>query len=244
MSSGGSATSISCTFGSSVTGGNLIVVSIGSYNRSPNGSVLWTVEDNKNSTDYTVGPSANLSQYPAEVAIFWYVATLGGSGFDVTATTTGDGQYAAMTIDEFSFTSGATISADGTQTNSGTSGSGTFTASSITPTGTDLIVAAFSGDGASGTCTAGSGFTMSGNQGWNGGSNDSCSLEYALNVSTSQSIAIGFAGSPSDWGFVALALKATGGAAGNGPPYWYPHSILKPRQRPPLSGAQFTALYG
>src|SRR5271157_5890192 len=106
---GGTATTISATFSGAVTAGDLIVVGVAN---ALAGSI--TVADNKNSGNYTQVPGTTGSN--AESCIFYLVATIGGAAgtFTVTATSASGG-YPSISIDEFSFTGGGTISVDSSQ---------------------------------------------------------------------------------------------------------------------------------
>src|SRR5271157_884454 len=106
---GGTATTISATFSGAVTAGDLIVVGVAN---ALAGSI--TVADNKNSGNYTQVPGTTGSN--AEACIFYLVATIGRAAgtFTVTATSASGG-YPSISIDEFSFTGGGTISVDSSQ---------------------------------------------------------------------------------------------------------------------------------
>ncbi len=146
---GTSGASTSLTFGSAVTAGDLIVVSVAEFN---SGAGTITCKDSINNTTYT--QVAQVSNSGNQIAVFWFLPPVGGSSFTVTAS---DAYYSSMTIDEYSFPAGSTaVIID----SSGTAIGPASLASSLTVTGTDLIYAACAVNGP--TVAAGSGFTQRG----------------------------------------------------------------------------------
>ena len=150
LSGGGSASSVSATFGSPVTAGNLIIAVPSQYN-----STFTSVSDSINLTNYTSLTSS--TAFANRIALYYYVAATGGSGFDVTAHF-GTGCYPSLCIAEYSC-GGGTISVSGTATN-GSGTSATPSIGAITVGSGALVVAGMATSAAGQTYGAGSGFTL------------------------------------------------------------------------------------
>lgn len=206
----GLATSLPATFGSSVTAGNLVIVGVSTFD-----SNTITVQDSINTTNYAQAVLFGTSAMQA--GIWWFVvpAGKGGSGFQVNVAGSTAGAL-AMSIDEFSFTPGATISVDATGTGNVASNTPGITTpgTTLTPTGTDLIYAV-NCMGANLTFTPGSGFTQSYQGTWTTGKAENCCTEYILNRSTVVTPAASLASSTA-WVFVAAAFLATVSGGGRG----------------------------
>ena len=195
--SSGSTTTLTATFASAVTAGDLIVVGVsGASGTTP------TVQDNKNSTNYTKAIANATDSF-----IFYYVAPVGGSGFAVTVNF-GAASYSSISIDEFSFTSGATISVDSTGNSGGSAGTATL-GGNLTVSGTDLIIASVQST-ASATYTAGSGFTLGYTVNYASGTAFGIASEYLLNETSNINPTLGIT---SSWNMTAAAFKATGGSS-------------------------------
>ncbi len=194
--------SIVATFGSSVTAGNLIVVCIANY-----GSFTPVVSDSKNSVDYTL--AANEISGSFQSLIYYYIPLIGGTGFEISAVAGGE-SYFAISIDEYSFSPGASISVD---SNAGATGSASpaTLASALTVSGTDLIVAVTQCP-AYGTYTVGSGFTAGYTNNYAAGNSMGIGTEYLLNETSNVNPTM--AVTASSWYFAAAAFKATGGGSG------------------------------
>src|SRR5271157_5639208 len=106
---GGSATTISATFTGTVAAGDLIIVGVAN---ALAGTI--TVADNKNAGNYQMVPGTTGPN--AQSLIFYNVVPNGGAAgtFTITATSASGG-YPAISIDEFAFTGGGTISVDSSQ---------------------------------------------------------------------------------------------------------------------------------
>ena len=155
--SAGSASTVAATFGSSVTAGDLIVVTLATY---AGGSATFSVQDNKSTTNYTQQCSLIYTADADWVNIFWFVVPSGkgGTSFTVTATITGSSYPSTMSIDEYSFTSGATVTVEAIGTNSGTGLTGSL-ASALTFTTGDLVYAGACFQ-TNGTATQDTGFAL------------------------------------------------------------------------------------
>lgn len=204
---------ISATFGSPVTVGNLIVVCVDSQSSA---SVLTCSDSEGN------GPGGQYNQAVVksgwgsggtqQLAIFWAVTSAGGSGLTVTVTGTNS---AAMTlsIDEFRPLVAGTIALDGTPaTGNGTSGLSLSTAPISLAGSRSLVVAvgrvqqnlSLSYD-----FTAGTGYTLTYTQRGAGGVNDQAT-EYLLGASgtVTPTLTAG-TGSASFWGMAAAAFRVS-----------------------------------
>ena len=194
-------TTFSVTFTNPVTAGNLIVVGVGSF-----GGGVTTCADNVNSTNYNVGASFGSASLRA--ILFWFVAPIGGSGFQVTITSASAG-FPSMSIDEFSFTAGSTISQDGSGETGNASGANPAL-SALTPAGTglDLAIAVVGVQTSSPTYTAGTNYTLTPFQGtYTVSKAEFVATEYSLNRRSA--ITPAFTGSSSVWAMAAANLLAT-----------------------------------
>lgn len=197
----GGVSSFQATFSGSVTAGNLIVVSVSTYIAS--GTI--SVADNKNAGNYTqavrIDGNTNYTS-----AIYYLVAGTGGASFTITLTGTGT-IYPAISIDEYSFTAGASISVDGTATMDYTNTPTPATSTAIVPTASDLIFASVS-TWLAATFTAGTGFTLRYNVDYGSGSPGGIGSEDYVNESGS--ITPGFTLSATAFSVMtAAAFKAT-----------------------------------
>lgn len=206
----GLASSLSATFGSSVTAGNLVIVGVSTFDSS-----TITVQDSISTANYS--QAVLLGTTAMQAGIWWFVVPpgKGGSGFDITVAGSTAGAL-AMSIDEFSFTPGATISVDATGTGNVANATPGITTpgTTLTPTGSDLIYAV-NCMGANLTFTPGAGFTQSYQGTWTTGKAENCCTEYALNQSSVITPAATLASSTA-WVFVAAAFLATPAAAPSG----------------------------
>jgi len=197
---------LTCNFPGAVTAGDLIVVSVVGYN--PDAS--QSVQDAVNTTNYTLlkyNTSGGFSAW-----IWWFVAPSGGSASAFTITVSSPSlNDMAICIDEFSFTSGATISQDSNGGNNGTSSPASL-GSSLTVTGSDLVLACVC-QASWTTYTQGSGFALSpGCVAYSSGHYMGNGSEYALNVTTNSNPSMTLSGgSATAWTLAAGALVATGG---------------------------------
>ena len=156
QASSGSNHTLTATFSGAVAAGDLIVVSGVWY---ANNTAKPTVADNVNGANYTYyGPVVvNGTQ---NLGTWEYVTPKGAlpGAFAITFTTS-DGGFLAMTIDEFSYGTGAIYSIDSSGTNTQAVASSMSLASALSVSGTDLVYAAGVLNG-SGTASPGSGFTL------------------------------------------------------------------------------------
>ena len=205
-------TTITVSFPGAVTAGNLIVV--GFVQWSATGDVI-TVSDSKGNSYAAAGTRASLTG-TGIAAIYWGIATTGGSSFSVTVSVTSAGAYLTMMIGEFSFGAGSTISVEGYST--GTGAGSPFDSGLITPvTAGDLIIGVVN-SGSVGSPTAGSGFTLPAEWVYTSGAGEPGLMEYLLSASGPLN-AIATAGSAGTWAMEGAAFKATapvGAPAGGG----------------------------
>ena len=210
--SAGNAASLPVTLGSSVTAGNLIVVYVtNTYVGSTPSS--FTMTDNKTGNIYSLAATCNQVPYSGYIttsAIYYSVVTAGGSSFTVTAT---PAQTSAigLAIEEWSFTTGATITAESTNNSSSLSGT-SLTSGNLTLTGSDLIAAIASilnpsGTGAAITFTAGSGFSLGYSNYWL--STYAIATESQPNIATSPLAATLTQSRTNPWLVLGVAFKAT-----------------------------------
>ena len=198
-------TTLSATFASPVTAGNLIVVGLGSF-----GGGATTVKDSINNTNYS--QAALIGSASSQAGIYWYVAPVGGSSFQVTLTSTSS-SFPSMTIDEFSFTPGASISAEGAATGGLNNASPAISTptTTITPSGTDLIFCTIEW-GSAVTATAGTNFTLTPFQGtFTTGKAEAVASQYALNRSTVITPSATLSGTIG-WEMAAVGFLPTGGS--------------------------------
>ena len=162
----------SVTTGWSVTAGNLLVVTVSSFQSH------GTVSDNVNNTNYNLVSQNDLNG--RNCTIFYYVPPVGGI-LTITSTVISGGTM-SFCVAEFSYTGGATFSVDATGKNDYTGTTATLSGN-MTPAASDLVI--FGANGAVGTITLGtSPVTFSGvNQGPANGCYSSC-LEYYLGYSS------------------------------------------------------------
>jgi hypothetical protein len=158
QASSGSSHTLTATFSGAVAAGDLIVVS-GVWYAGVSGTP--TVADNVNGVNYTYkGPTVVVG---TDNLGTWYYVTPKGAlpgTFTITFTVPGTGSvYLAMTIDEFSYGTGATYSIDSSGTKIQAAASSISLASALSVSGTDLVYAAGVLNG-SGTASPGSGFTL------------------------------------------------------------------------------------
>ena len=192
-------TSLSATFGSSVTAGNLLTLGLAT---DPAGGTV-TVQDSVNSTNWTLITTVGGG---LKAAVYWFVPPVGGS---MTVTITfGTPNFPGIAIEEWSFTPGATVTVDASATGAGTGTSHGVTSpgTTLTPTGTDLIYCV-SSVGANGAYTPGSGFTAGITGTFAASKAENCLTEYVLNQTSVITPAATFTAS-TIWEFAAVAFKA------------------------------------
>ena len=162
QASSGSNHTLTATFSGAVAAGDLIVVS-GAWYATALGTP--TVADSVNGANYTYkGPTVVSSSQ--NLGTWEYVTPKGAlpGTFTITFTVPGtSGAYPAMTIDEFSYGTGATYSIDSSSNHTQAAASSISLASALSVSGTDLIYAAGIFN-LSGTASAGSGFTFAYNK--------------------------------------------------------------------------------
>jgi hypothetical protein len=174
----GSQTSLSATFGSSVTAGNLIVVGYVS-NVAPSG---FSVKDNKNNINYATAIQDSTGG-STTITILYYIAAVGGSSFQVTTSSSNGGGYPDLTIDEYSCS--GSISTDGTAVGHNSSTQNLSTSSAIVPTGNDLVYAVAGLNGSWTTVTQGNGANLRYHATQVGGTAFGVAAEDYLNVTSS-----------------------------------------------------------
>lgn len=193
---------LSVTFSGAVTAGHLIECGITNWNSGP---LSFTVTDNKSNGAYNIlGPyvSANNDQ----VGRAWLVVSNGGGAGTFTVTLTFAGpSTGAMSIDEYSFSSGAIISVDSSGSNSSGVLNNPILAGNLTVTGTDLVVATVAGGPSLGSAYQGAGFTVT--CAIPSSVSEGLATEYQLNVTSA--INPGFFDISGAWAEMAVAYLAT-----------------------------------
>lgn len=206
--SSGFAASVTATFGSSVTPGNLIVV------RTAKGFTGAAGTDgvaDSHSNVYTPGPEG-IGGSTNEVAcqVWYFTPAVGGASFAVTFTPVASSAI-AIEIGEYS-ASGAYV-ADGSTSGSGSGTS--LSAGSFTTTGSsDLVVAIGAARGTGLTWTAGSGFTLGANAAGSGAT-IAFACEDALNVSPGTITPTMSNSSGTTWACAAMAFTIGTGSTGS-----------------------------
>lgn len=190
--------SISATFGSAVTANNLVVAVV-----SLHGGNAVTVQDSVNGVNYSGG----VLYIPGfGVAIYYSQPATGGTGFAVTASFTnpvGPG----IAIFEFAVPAGQVVSLDGSAVTA-TATSTTAATAAISPTTSDLVIAAASfGGSVSPTVNSIGGGFSSGYQGNSSSNSNGLTVEYALNQSSSITPSIVY-NTSTQWAMAGLAFKS------------------------------------
>ena len=196
----GLVTTLSATFGSAVTAGNLIVVAISNY-----GGSTVTVQDIVNTTNYTQQVlSAVQSATYSGIWTYLVPANGGGSGFKVTMTSL-QTCYPGITIFEFSFTTGYALTYE-TPTGTGVGTSNSPATGALTITGNDLIFMASALSGVE-TPTAGAGFTLGPTGAYVSGKCEGIATQYLLNETLGVTPVMSLGGS-TPWSACSVAIKA------------------------------------
>jgi hypothetical protein len=227
-----------------VTAGNLVVLSVDSW-ISALGAVTFSVSDTHNtytavtlnSTDYGVTSGGN-SGY-SSVQFFWSVVTTGGT-LTVTVTPSASSQV-TFAVDEYSFTPGATVTVESHNAAATATGTGQPSSGNLTFTSGDLFVAAVDNPNAE-TVAHGTNFTL-GYSTTAGGTGAPFSAEYWTNASGSPLAGTFTFGTADQYNCAAAAFKATGGTSA-GSAYSNSGGSALQIDRPPISGGNFTRLYG
>jgi hypothetical protein len=195
----GSVTTLSATFGSAVTAGNLIVAAVSNFD-----SGTITIQDSINTTNYTQRVLSD-GDNVVYSGIYTFIAPVGGSGFDVTMTSVNAG-YPGLTIFEFSFGSSNVLTYE-TPTGTGAATSNSPATSALTITGNCLVFMASQLNSVV-TPTAGAGFTLGPTGNYSSGKCEGLGTQYFLNETTS-SVTPSFSLSGSaEWSACSLAIKA------------------------------------
>lgn len=175
VTTSGGQTTVTATFGSAVTAGDLITVQVVNYS-----SGGMSVQDNINGAAYAQGILAGSTA--SQAGIYWYVPPIGGSSFAVTLTTSGN-TPGAIIIREWSGPAG-TIAVTGTPTGAVASNVVSIASSPISVTGPALAIACVADVAAITGITPGTGWTLGTNVAWNNNVNVGIVDEYILNQST------------------------------------------------------------
>lgn len=206
------ASAVTCAFGSTTTGANLIVVAVAWY--LGGGTTVPAITDNKGNT-YTKAVEQDAS---AEgIAIFYAKKITGGSGHQITATPGGT-TFISLSIVEYSGCDTSTPLGTTSVGNSATASSAPA-ASSITPTSGDLLFAAMTHDTANDpVVSAGSGFTLRGSV--HGVSGVTCGSEDAISAGSSLTPAFSLAAAAANWAAAAAVFHQASGGGGSVYPFW------------------------
>ncbi len=194
-------TTLTVTFGSAVTAGNLIVVGI-----SHQAGSIATVADNKSNGNYLA--AATNSTF---TSIYYLQVPNGGSSFTITVTFN-VADYPTITADEFSVPAGTLAAVD-----SSVSSTGTGTAVSggnLTIGGSDLVYGIVNSSGT--TCvsyTAIGSYTLSFSAVGVIGTADGGAAQYILNDSTTPQSTTMTLGSSVTWYITSVAFKGVSGTA-------------------------------
>lgn len=191
----GSVSTLSATFASPVTAGNLLVAVV-----SYRGGNSVSIKDSVNAVNFTLAGT----DAPADVvSIFYYVAPTGGT-MSITATFS-VACTPSIDILEFGLSGGNVVVVDGpVATANGNSTTGATAA--MTLSGTDLVIVGNS-DNQITTATAGSGFTLDYQATFSSGNADGLVVEYATSQTTSVTPTMTF--SPGIfWAIAAVAFKS------------------------------------
>jgi hypothetical protein len=193
-------TSVSATFASPVTAGNLIAVAIGNYGQYSTG-----VTDNLGNQYHLLGRINNNDENSNHVELWYSIPTTGG----LITVTSANAQASNLGISEFSC-GGVPISVNGQPNFSANQADGTaMSCGNITLAKTPaLVIAALADGGAQGAYTAGSGFTLDYASPYVNGSHVGVALEYNLNVTTSPVNATASLSTSGRWAAVSAAFYA------------------------------------
>jgi hypothetical protein len=210
--SGNSAGQRSLAFGSNVAAGNLLVAAIATFN---NGAATVSLSDTQGSTWSQLG---SYSANGMNVVSLW--ATLAGalsSAADTVKFTPNVSVYGGFCIAEFNYSAAATLSADGSATNSGSSAtpsSGNFTVAASN----ELALTAFCQGLHNNVLTPGTGFAQADAQ-TDGLSFEACYLDYLLNASSASSPYDDSASFPvsNPWAALGVSIKPTVSGGGGFP---------------------------
>lgn len=193
-------TTISATFGSSVTAGNLVVAVV-----SMHGGNSFSVKDSVNNVAFT-----NVAAYIPGfgIGIAFYQPPVGGGSFQVTATFTNPVGPGIAIFEVAVPTAGFIVAADGSVVDANATAI-TATTAVVTPSISDFVIAAasFGGSVSPTVSSIGSGWT-SGYQGNSSSNANGLTAIYALNQSASITPSITYNGS-TQWAMAAVAFKAT-----------------------------------
>jgi hypothetical protein len=202
-----SVASLTATFGSTVTAGDLIVVGF-----QCGATSLTSVRDSVNSASYAAAVTYYWTAGAVLGGIYWYVAPLGGSSFAVTLTPASS-SYSVMTIDEYSFTAGASITVAGTTTaNAGGTATTTPNPGPVTFSGSVLSYGMFGGRATTGgTITPASGYALRYSVAPAVGSNYGIAAEDLVNDSSSPATPNFTISVATYWLACAAMFSATGG---------------------------------
>jgi hypothetical protein len=247
QSTSGAVNSLSVSFASSVTAGNLAVSGIATY--IPNQDTYCLVSDNKSNTWAEDTPNFLITEASC---IGHSVVTTGGTSFTVTwktdensGGTSPNASYTSICIDEFSFT--GTVSVDSQQTAQTTVSTKTPTVgTALTVTGNDLIYALMEFDlysaGGTTSFTPMSGFTNAYTAQWNSAGGEGIWAMYELNATSGVDPSWTITSTNTPNTTCCAVAYYTSAAVAVGCAY-YPGSSSLKTQRPALRGAQFTEHY-
>src|SRR5215471_17298241 len=197
----GSGTSISNTYASAVTAGNLCVAFV----TVDNSSGTFTFSDNKGGA-WTSGNPVHDTTIAQWIVIGWCQNSPGGSSYQVSVSFGSTGSFLGLIVEEYSGNSTGTQ--PDTQTTGVTGGgpSTTPTDSSMTLAGSDLVVS-YTILQTGVTISAGSGFTIGQTD-----ATDQAGSEYKLNATGTSAPAFSLSGS-SLWAIISAAFNPAGAVA-------------------------------
>lgn len=204
-----SGTSLARAFPTSVVAGNLLVVGL----HVVNSGVSVSIADTQGNT-YTQAVTTTASGHTVQV----WTAPVTTGGANTVTVTLGSSTFAECSIDEYSYTGGATFSLDNTNASSGTST--TASPGSVTVSGTDLIYSVAGRLDTTGIgYTASSGYSLRWNQFLSSGIAYGFVAQDCLGATTNQTPSFSLTASAT-WVAAAISVKANTTGAG-GPFPWF-----------------------